>query len=79
MRTGFRPMGDSNLNDWEQLSEAQREDVDVLRDRMNKHLIAETAAFYKQHPELQLQWGFTCDALIRGEHDTLREIPNGGF
>ena len=64
--------GGDALSDWEQLSEAQRKDVDALRDRMNRHLIAETEAFYKQHPELQLQWSFTCDALIRGQHDTLR-------
>ena len=51
--------------DWLKLTAKQREDVITLRDRMNRHLIAETEAFYVQHPELKLTWSFVCDALIR--------------
>jgi|SRR6266704_2356979 len=57
--------------DWEKLSKEQQQDVQNLRDRMGQHLIAEAESFYKQHPELQLTWSFTLDALIRGNHDSL--------
>ena len=52
-------------SDWLKLTPKQREDVVTLRDRMNRHLIAETEAFYAQHSELKLIWAFVCDALIR--------------
>lgn len=63
-----------NSRDWLKLTAKQREDVISLRDRMNRHLIAETEAFYAQHPELKLTWAFVCDALIRVDEDgTIRE------
>ena len=58
-------------SDWEQLSEEQQKDVNAVGDRMNRHLTTETEAFYQQHPELQLQWSFTFDVLIRGKHEPL--------
>lgn len=57
--------------DWEKLSKEQQLDVQALRERINAHQIAETESFYKEHPELQLTWSFTLDALIRGNHDSL--------
>jgi hypothetical protein len=59
------------MNDWLKLTVKQREDVITLRDRMNSHLIAETEAFYKEHPDLKLTWAFVCDALIRVEETAI--------
>lgn len=59
--------------DWEKLTPEQQKEVDALRDRMCRHLIAEAEAFYVHRPELQLTWSFTLDPLIRGQHDTLRD------
>lgn len=54
--------------DWELLTKEQQDDVNAFRERISQHLIAETEAFYKQHPELRLTWGFTSDALVRELH-----------
>ena len=58
---------------WELLSDKQQIDVMKLRGRMSAHLIAEADLFYKEHPELQLSWSFTCDALLRELSTSLRE------
>ena len=63
-------------SDWEQLSEEQQQDVSAVRERINRHLMAEIEAFYQQHPELQLQWSFTCDVLMRGiRPGFIKEFP----
>lgn len=54
-----------STGDWEKLTPEQQKDVDAARDRMARHLIAETEWFYVQHPELQLSWSFVCNPLIR--------------
>jgi uncharacterized membrane protein len=59
--------------DWEDLSEAQQNDVKAVRDRISQALIAETEAFYKQHPELRLAWSFTCNPLLSGRQDLLHK------
>lgn len=64
----------SDTSDWEQLTKEQQKDVDAVRDRMGRHLIAECEAFYKQHPELQLSWSFECNALIRANQRGLQEL-----
>ena len=54
--------------DWHELTTEQQEALNAVRDRMERHLIAETESFYTQHPELRLTWDFICDALIREKH-----------
>lgn len=58
----------SDTSDWEHLTLSQQKDVDAVRDRMSRHLIAEQEWFYGQHPELRLTWSFTCDVLRRDRH-----------
>lgn len=58
-------------SDWEKLTPEQQKDVDAARDRMSRHLIAETEWFYTQHPELRFSWSFVCDALIRADHPVI--------
>lgn len=58
-KRNFQPLSASLL------TPEQRKDVDGLRARMNKHLVAEVEAFYSQHPELEISYSFTCDAKVR--------------
>lgn len=64
----------SDTSDWEQLTKEQQADVDAVRDRMGRHLIAECEAFYKQHPELRLGWSFVCDAYLRTDEPLMQEL-----
>lgn len=54
-------------SDWDKLSEEQQAQVNRVRERMAQALIKETEAFYKEHPDtnLQLMWNFTCDARVK--------------
>lgn len=66
-----------NNPDWMRLTPNQREDVTSLRDRMNKHLVAEMKTFHKDHPGLQLYWAFVCDALIRVDSASIKTWNDG--
>jgi hypothetical protein len=56
--------GSAIYADWAQLSAKQQEDIQALHDRINDHLIAETEAFNKQHPELKVGWKFTISCRV---------------
>lgn len=60
--------------DWNSLSAKEKARVDDLRKRIGDMLIAETEAFYKVDPGLQIIWDFTLDALIRPNYDTLKKV-----
>jgi hypothetical protein len=60
--------------DWDKLTEAQKTQVDNLRRHIADFLIAETEAFYKICPELQLMWSFECNPLIRANQSGLQEV-----
>jgi hypothetical protein len=66
-----------DMSDWEQLDNEQKNDVSQLRKYITDDFIAATELFYKKHPELQLTWQFTLNALIRGKHDVLRDDRMG--
>ena len=58
-------------SDWEKLTPEQQKDMNAVRDRMGRHLIAETEWFYTQHPELRLSWSFVCEPLLRVDHPVI--------
>jgi hypothetical protein len=63
----------SDTSDWELLTKEQQADLNAVRDRMSRHIIVETEAFYVQHPELRLTYSFICDALIREKHPVIMQ------
>ena len=56
----------SSTRDWEKLNVDQKYDVDLLRMRIRDYMIAQTEAFYGQHPELRLSWSMTLERRNSG-------------
>lgn len=50
---------------WEALTPAQRAAVQALRDQMTDALIAKIEAFYREHPDLRILWGFQLEPVLR--------------
>lgn len=48
---------------WEELASVQRNDIYAMKDRMVRHLNAEVEAFYREHPELKIDYRFQVEAL----------------
>jgi len=57
----------AGTGDWERLTNEQKDAIDRERSDMRDYFIAITELFYKEHPELQLRWQFTIDAVLREE------------
>lgn len=55
----------SDTSDWDRLTPEQQKDVNAVRERILRHLNAETEWFYTQHPELCLTWHSVWDVQIR--------------
>lgn len=51
--------------DWNNLDSKQRANVHVLEQLIVQAMISRTEDFYKQHPELKIEWGFHLEPHIR--------------
>jgi|SRR5690348_5846657 len=51
--------------EWEELASVQRNDIYAMKDRMVRHLNAEVEAFYREHPELKIEYRFQVEAVRR--------------
>jgi hypothetical protein len=71
-------IGSAIYADWWDISAKQQEDLYALRERIADLLIAETEAFYQEHPELKVDWQFTVHATIRkGSMHASLDVPRG--
>lgn len=60
------------MSDWYNLSKEQHDDVQALRERITQNMIAETEAFYRVHPEIQVTWSVTLDGFTREKQEVTR-------
>lgn len=51
--------------EWEELASVQRNDIYSMKDRMVRHLNAEVESFYRDHPELKIEYRFQVEAARR--------------